>query len=183
MAGVERWGPKTLSDPDAAKVDTFNIVDTSVSLLVALPAPPHRPQNGRIAPTELTVYRVTAGLVEARHETDGDIHVVIEDPTTHETMIIEMPDDVNSALALNPLHGAAMKAVRDEFRARFAVVPHTLGGALTFTPITGTATITGPALFDQPHGQRGVARNAVQIHPVLGLEFSDKARAVGTPVS
>ena len=38
-----------------------------------------------------------------------------------------------------------------------------------FTPLRGTATITGVGFFDYYHGQTGVAPNAIELHPVLGF--------------
>src|SRR2546428_7374116 len=42
------------------------------------PAP--LPQSSRIAPTELTVFTVTAQIVEMKLEDDRDIHLVIAEP-------------------------------------------------------------------------------------------------------
>jgi hypothetical protein len=36
-----------------------------------------------------------------------------------------------------------------------------------FTDISGRATVTGVGFFDIPHGQTGVAPNAIELHPVL----------------
>jgi hypothetical protein len=33
--------------------------------------------------------------------------------------------------------------------------------------LSGTATETGVGFFDIPHGQTGVAPNAIELHPVL----------------
>ena len=77
--GTERWPVKTLSDQDAASVN-FSPVDSSVAELRGLTAPASLPQSSRIAPTELTVYSVTAQLVEFKLEEDHDIHLVIAEP-------------------------------------------------------------------------------------------------------
>lgn len=42
-------------------------------------------------------------------------------------------------------------------------------GTGSFTKLTGTATITGVGFFDFEHGQRGVAPNAIELHPVTGF--------------
>jgi len=39
-----------------------------------------------------------------------------------------------------------------------------------FRLLSGTATITGVAFFDVIHGQRGVAPNAIELHPVLSFK-------------
>jgi len=93
--GVERWPVKTGTDADAAKVgvNAINgenlgpgIVDTTVEELVKLPCAKDMPtlrssfpknsfcQNHRDAPTETTVWRLKALVVEARLEQDGDYH-------------------------------------------------------------------------------------------------------------
>jgi len=38
-----------------------------------------------------------------------------------------------------------------------------------FRIIRGLATVTGVGFFDFWHGQRGVAPNAIELHPVLGF--------------
>ena len=42
-----------------------------------------------------------------------------------------------------------------------------------FTDLTGKATITGVGFFDIPHGQTGVAPNAIELHPVLKLSAAN----------
>ncbi len=36
-----------------------------------------------------------------------------------------------------------------------------------FTKLKGRATVTGVGFFDIPHGQTGIAPNAIELHPVL----------------
>ena len=36
-----------------------------------------------------------------------------------------------------------------------------------FTDLSGRATVTRVGFFDIPHGQTGVAPNAIELHPVL----------------
>jgi hypothetical protein len=48
--------------------------------LIKLEAPGLAPQNARVAPVELTTYKIRAVVLERRHETDGDIHLVIAEP-------------------------------------------------------------------------------------------------------
>jgi len=59
-----------------------------------IPAPPNpnvRAVN-RFPPTETTVFAVAAILKVIKRETDQDYHLVIADPQTGQTMIIESPD-------------------------------------------------------------------------------------------
>jgi len=43
-----------------------------------------------------------------------------------------------------------------------------------FRLLTGTATITGVAFFDVIHGQRGVAPNGIELHPVLSFKATSR---------
>ncbi len=81
-----------MSDQDAAQVN-FTPVPSSVGALRGLAAPAPLPQSSRVAPTELTVFTVTAQLVEMKLEEDRDIHMVIAEPSDPTaTMITEFPD-------------------------------------------------------------------------------------------
>ena len=55
-------------------------------------------------------------------------------------------------------------------RARASFVP-ACGRPSTgfFVTLSGTATISGVGFFDFDHGQRGVAPNAIELHPVLAF--------------
>jgi hypothetical protein len=46
-----------------------------------------------------------------------------------------------------------------------------------FAVLSGLATVTGVGFFDFWHGQRGVAPNAIELHPVLGFHASSCGRA------
>jgi len=48
-----------------------------------------------------------------------------------------------------------------------------LGGDLATDPAHAAALvrITGVGFFDYIHGQRGVAPNGIELHPVLDVEF------------
>jgi hypothetical protein len=41
-----------------------------------------------------------------------------------------------------------------------------VAGTSSFHPLNGTATIDGVGFVDFKHGQRGVAPNAIELHPV-----------------
>jgi hypothetical protein len=45
-----------------------------------------------------------------------------------------------------------------------------------FTDLNGTATVTGVGFFDFPHGQTGVAPNAIELHPVLRFSGANCTR-------
>ena len=59
-----RWPVKTLADPDRSRVAREKVVDATVADLVSLPrASRPLPRNHRIAPYEMTVYRIRARLI------------------------------------------------------------------------------------------------------------------------
>ena len=162
--GSERWAVKTLSDPDAARVDLTPVAG-SVAALRALPTPADKPQAGRVAPTELTVFRVTADLVEAKLEDDRDFHVVIAEPgDPAQTMIVEFADTDCSG-AVGSQEAALMRSARDAFLARYPKPKES-----DFRDLSGRVVITGVGFFDFAHGQRGLAPNAIELHPVLSIE-------------
>ena len=53
---------------------------------------------------------------------------------------------------------------RAAFDARFSSTDR-------YQQTTTEVTITGVGYFDRTHGQRGVATNGVELHPVLALTF------------
>lgn len=114
---------------------------------IAVPEIPY-PLNGRMAPHELRVYRVTGIVSQVLHEDDKDWHIVMRDPNTGQTMIAEIP---SPECAANPYHAALYTAARDSLRK---------------VPRGGTATIEGVGFFDFIHTQRGRARNGFELHPV-----------------
>jgi hypothetical protein len=155
--GVERWAVQTLTDPDASTVRLVARRST-VRALNALPAPTLPADDTTRLPVERQAYRVAATLVKYKLESDQDIHIVLAGGG--KTMIAEMP-------SLNCDYGAraryAMLVARNKLETRY-------GRASTqWRYVNQQATLTGARFFDFPHGQSGVADNAVELHPVLGF--------------
>ena len=151
--GVERWNVKVLSDPDARRVRLDTVVATTVQALNAIPIPeiPY-PLNGRMAPHELTVYRLRAVVLEVLTESDGDWHLVLGDPNNlHVRMIAEIPSpDCAATERHRELYASARATLRS-------------------VPRRGEIEIEGVGFFDFIHNQRGKARNGFEIHPVLQI--------------
>jgi hypothetical protein len=161
--GVERWRVKTLMDKDAGKVD-FTPQATTVDALRARPAPATL-SDRRGRGVERTTFRVRADLVSMKREDDSDVHLVIAQPgQPSHTMIVEFPASACT-------HGASRGA-----RARMAAARRSLDRACgtassgSFTDLHGQATVTGVGFFDFKHGQRGVAPNAIELHPVTAFK-------------
>jgi hypothetical protein len=162
--GTERWAVKTLTDPDANRVN-LTPQPTTVARLRQLAAPSALPP--RRLPQELQSYRISARLLAFKFESDGDVHLVVADPHSDGTMIVELP---NSGCT----HGAPATARHRIAQAKRALLSACgTPSSSRFTTLTGTATIAGVLFFDFAHGQRGVAPNAVELHPVTSFSSSN----------
>jgi hypothetical protein len=163
--GGKRWPVKTLADPAGPGLRLDRVQATTIEALRRLPARPGG-ESSRGDTVERTVYRVAARLVAAKViEDDSDIHLVIADPKTDGPMIAELP-------AFGCTVGATRQARLLMQRARVAFLnacgdPGT--GAYAEYGRTSRATVTGLGFFDFLHGQRGVAPNAIELHPVIGF--------------
>jgi hypothetical protein len=103
---------------------------------------------GRRLPFERHVFSVLATVTLIRPEDDGDLHVIVQDGAAH--MITEAPATPCTAGATPPL------------RRLMAAAP-------SHVRLCPRAKVTGVAFFDYPHGQTGVAPNAIELHPILGF--------------
>jgi uncharacterized protein DUF3761 len=159
--GVERWAVKTLSDPDRKRVQ-FRPVDTTIEALVALQRPGVLSPLARAVPVEMTVYRVGGRLLWLFTEADHDYHLVLaslRDSTM--TMIAEIPDPGCAGACVSGF-AAVYRHVRQKL-LDYLNAPHSEARPLV--------RITGVGFFDYLHGQRGVAPNGIELHPVLDVEF------------
>lgn len=150
--GIQRWPVKTLTDPDRDSVSS-TAEPTSIAALVSLPEPREaRPTHGRLA-MERRTFRVRAILSQTRLESDGDLHLVLVDPTDSTKLLIaEIPD---SSCAIGSRHAS------DFAEARRAVDSLAYGLLIE---------VTGVAFWDSDHGQVGNAANGIELHPVLRVE-------------
>jgi hypothetical protein len=160
--GVERWAVKTGTDVDAAAVDLSSTTPTDVGTLRSLQPPSPLPANSRIAPTELTVWVVTATLTVFKLETDQDYHLVLTD-ASGSTMIVEIPDP--ACVGPGSPFASAIAQARAKFDAQLTATPQ-------FQEVSIPVRVTGVGFFDFLHGQRGVAPNGIELHPVLDIVFN-----------
>lgn len=87
--GIERWSIKTLSDKDTLKINFKNIIPTTVHEQVSLESP--KEKKSRLT-SESNVYSIDCFIVGFKKESnDKDIHIIIEDIETDETMVAEIP--------------------------------------------------------------------------------------------
>jgi len=160
--GVERWSVKTGTDADSGLVNLNNLTPTTIANLVALPAPPNKPENNRVQPTETTEFTLNATLTQYKLEDDSDYHLVLSD-AAGKTMIAEIPspDCVGSGSPFTP----GIANARSEFNAR-------LTATTSFQTASTPVQVKGVGFFDFIHGQTGVALNGIELHPVLDIIFN-----------
>ena len=166
--GVERWSVKTGTDPDARLVDLRTVVPTNIAHLRALPAPAQPPLDRRVRPVETTVWSLDARLVRYKQEDDSDYHLVLSDAGGR-TMIAEIPapECVGVASPFLP----AIRVVRAAFTAAF----HPM--TASFQHVAVAVHVTGVGFFDFTHGQNGVAPNAIELHPILSIQWGQGGTA------
>jgi len=158
--GVERWAVKTLSDFDRDRVD-LTPVDATVEELVALARPSERPDDGRVPPVELTVYRVRGYLGGWSGQADGDIHVVLYGLVNQRVSLVsEIPDPDCSGVCASGLGALYVEARRrlDALLSR----PNPEDRAIVLE-------IIGVGFWDRREHSSGAAANGIELHPVLQL--------------
>lgn len=177
--GVERWAVKTLSDSKAGSVN-FTPVDAGVGQLANSPVgspwtgfntpaaakgPYKMPPDVRTSGgsySEMQAYRVRGTLVRYKLENDRDYHLVLADPQTGETIIVESVDP-GCPGANSSAYRQAFQNVRDQFLSKFSPPD-----PMNFTEIGNVqVTVVGVRFFDPLHKQNGVAQNGVELHPLL----------------
>ena len=157
--GVQRWPVKIWADDDAARVDTVPVPIT-VAELARLPRPETRfPQRSRVPGIEFQTFVLRARFVTALpRDDDSDIHLVVRDLEIDEAMLVtEIPHPGCTA-------DERLARVFDEARQALRTVPR-----------DAVIEIVGLGFFDTLHGQRGMAPNGLEIHPVLSLRVSSPA--------
>jgi len=160
----KRWPVKTLSDKDTILVDFKNIVKSSVHEQVSFKRPEGK-INTRLT-SETTVYSLDCYIIGFVKELDRDIHVVIKDSKTEETMVVEIPIYIDDNIK-NTSRYLQFKKLREWFVNNIGE-PHTIFKKLK-KPIL--VTLSGVGFWDTVHGQKGMAANGREIHPVLTMDL------------
>lgn len=166
--GTERWAVKTLSDSTVSNVN-FTPKKKSVHWLVnATPPTGPKPESRRINGLEWVNYLVKAVLIGYKKENeDHDLHVVIADLRTGETMIVEFPDSACSGVCSSE-HLSEIQQARLDF-LNSAAVQERGAPTTTFKRLNKRVIVevTGVGFWDFKHGQIGLAKNAIELHPVI----------------
>jgi len=187
----QRWSVKTGADPGAANLVGQAPVAGTIGDMVALAVPAFLPPDARTPGAEETVWELNATLTGYKHEADGDYHLVIADGQGN-TMIAEIPDP--AALAPGSFFTEPITAARQAFDNQFglqaaaaaAAAAPQFGAAATvpaLIPASESVTLQGLGFFDFAHGQDGVAPNAIELHPVISIEFHGPPPAGPPPVA
>jgi len=166
--GVERWAVKTLTDPDASRVN-LTPTPTTLAKLIAVGPPATEPGTERLPPIETATFTLSATLVYGKREADRDYHLVLED-TGGRTMIVEAPE---------PACVPGSRVLKQITTVRKALNEHLpeLPKGRTDKPFL-QVTVTGVGFFDRLHGQTGVAPNGIELHPLTSITFtSDRPTA------
>lgn len=190
---TERWAVKLGTDPDASNVDRDNIRNATVVELNQLPQlrdnVPAKDNTTRLE-EERVVYRVSGRLALFKNEDDDDYHLVITDDSlrftpggpgsagkeTGTSFIAEIPDPKcymgkKGSFQRRSEFEEQLRDVRIKFEKRFP------GGDGADTDLGGIpVTIVGVAFYDRQHNQTGRAKNGIELHPLLDIEFNDEDR-------
>jgi len=167
--GVELWSLKVLSD--GAPVDFSNPVQITIAQLIAK-QPPSRVREHIRQSFEQHVYVVHATLTEYKLENDEDFHLVLEDSAGN-TIIAEIPAP---DCATNVRLARVWQDLRQNLVNRYGIPER-------WEYPDAHVTVEGVGFFDVIHGQRGVAPNGVELHPVLALTFAGASLQVPTLTS
>jgi hypothetical protein len=170
----ERWTVKTGADPDAEALTNQTPTPGTIAALTALPVPSVLPPHGRSDGAEKTVWSVQATLTAYAAESDGDYHMVISDQAGP-TMIAEIPKpgDIPGRSYFAAEIASARNAFDDHFQIKESPdQPTPTGtGSSPFRDVRIPVTLLGLGFFDFNHNQRGVAPNAIELHPVVNIVF------------
>lgn len=156
QCGSDRWNVKTCAD--TTKIDT-NAVFTTIPALASLKAPKWSRKLPRTK-YECKIVTVQCFIIKYLKEDDGDYHLVLKD-STGKTMIAEIPS-LSCVSATNKFYDK-LKIARAQFDSSYKI------SSSKVKP--GVYEITGVIYFDKIHGQAGVAKNGIEIHPVFAIKL------------
>ena len=159
--GKERWSVKILTDKESSKIYWLP-KSTTVKSLTALIQP--YPINDKKFDKsirfgyEFYVFEVMCKIKEYIKEEDGDYHLVLVDlKDSTSTIVGEMPNP-NCDSVKQSKHAKGFRETRTEFEKY--ILPK---GKVS----TATFIITGVCFFDKVHGQKGGAKNGIELHPIM----------------
>jgi hypothetical protein len=169
QCGEERWDVKTLSDPDTSLINFDNIIKTTIHEQASLTKPLKIKRNLPRRSDETSVYSINCYILGFKREKDMDIHIVIKDLDSEETMVAELPspwcpevEETSRSKTFNKINEWFLNNIGkpgERYKTLRKPIP---------------VSITGVGFFDFVHGQKGMAPNGREIHPVLNITLLDK---------
>lgn len=177
--GTERWAVKVGTDSAARSIDQTSKPLAIADLFGMMPPAPPKTNTARF-PTEKTVYKTTAYLIEWKEEGDSDFHLVLTDPTFKYTegenasghsFIGEIPDpDCYAGKHDGPTASAFNAGIRKARQQLLAMFPNADVKEWTNAQHL-RVDVTGVAFFDTKHGtpQVGHAAGNFEFHPILDI--------------
>jgi hypothetical protein len=149
---------KTLSDPDAARVDFIGVTSTTVTALNRLSSHCSGLPDSRAFTEEFHVYEVTGVVTFTRNEDDRDIHIALADPAdASETIVVEVVDPACAGAAQSPFVVTLTQAK----------LQHQGLGSVTGKIVR----VRGVGFYDFAHGQTGRSQSCIELHPVLSVSL------------
>jgi hypothetical protein len=183
--GAERWLVKVATDDLAASVDPSNVSDTTVADLNGERRPPGANSAGdRRLPEEMSLAHVGGFIRFIKLESDdNDFHLVMTDTPdaaytpagtsarpTGTSLIAEAPNpDCVSGRNGDAPPKSLFQGNLEDVRKSIAC---NMEGQMA-QDVSEPVVITGIRFFDFPHGQIGRAKNSIEIHPIMGIEFKN----------
>jgi hypothetical protein len=139
---------------------------TTIASLDALSKPANLPANNRVLPAEATVFTLSATLTQYKLEADSDYHLMLTDGSGHHDRRAGRPGVGRLGQCPAEQHPEGPLGVRREIRRDRKLSDRECPGHRD-----------GVGFFDFLHGQTGVARNGIELHSVLDVQFGAGAGA------
>ncbi len=178
--GAERWAIKTLTDAENSQVNLHPEAAT-IDQLRSIERPQEAPRAGSSWGTrgvnrldiEKRTYVVRARLTAVKQEMSSDYKLILADPTDpNHTLTAKIP--------------APECAAQSPFRAQFLEARETVSKLVGAAPKhSSTQTnveveVRGVGYFAGIHGQKDLAPNGFELHPVLSITILAAPRATQT---
>ena len=160
QCGTERWDVKTLQDDEADQIN-FTPLKSSVHKQLKFAKPEYHEVNPRDV-TEKRVYQIDCILIKYKVEDDKDWHLVVQDLSTNEQMVVEIPDPDCVDITGNPRFSKLI-LVRKRLVAKVGPVKT----QFRKPPPNTKLRITGVGFFDKPNHPIGFKGR--ELHPVITL--------------
>lgn len=163
--GEYRWKIKTLSDADTVHIRFNQVIQSSVHEQANLNRP--KAKFARRLKSEITVYSINCYLIGYKNEKDKDIHLILQDPVTYETMVAE----ILSPLCLDVKRTGRYRQVLNLYKwfKENVGIPRS---SFTYLREKKAITLTGVGFWDSLHKSKSRAPNGREIHPVLSMRHA-----------